>query len=421
MPGVYRRPEFGGVCPGLGRRGRPGKGASFPGTARTAPATPEGGLRGRWSFYPPSGYQYIPGRIRPAAVGGSGEAAAPRKLDPGGHGGRLAAPAPGLDGSPQAWVLSSRGGFSSGASPRKLDSGGRGIRPSPPAPWLDGSGTRTRYGLKKGRRASPRVFPGRPVGFGKTQLGSNLHPPQGYLGGPGRAPRPRARRGRLPRPRREVSGGDGPFTRRRDTSIYLDVYVRRPWGGGSGGAAAPRKHDSGGHGGRLAPPAPGLDGSPQAWVLGSRGSFSSGASPRKLDSGGQGGRLAPPTPGLDGSPQAWLLSSRGLFGQRRPRVDSHSGGRGIRPSPPAPWRDGSGTRTRYGLKKGRRASPRVFPGRPVGFGKTQLGSNLHPPQGHLGRPGRAPRPRARRGRLPRPRREGSGGEGPFTRRRGIDT
>ncbi|RXN19386.1 hypothetical protein ROHU_025840 [Labeo rohita] len=127
-------------------------------------------------------------------------------------------------------MLSSRGGFSSGASPRKLDSGGRGIRPSPPAPWLDGSGTRTRYGLKKGRRASPRVFPGRPVGFGKTQLGSNLHPPQGYLGGPGRAPRPRARRGRLPRPRREVSGGDGPFTRRRDTSIYLDVYVRRPWG-----------------------------------------------------------------------------------------------------------------------------------------------------------------------------------------------
>ncbi|RXN19384.1 hypothetical protein ROHU_025838 [Labeo rohita] len=234
------------------RRGRPGKGASFPGTARTAPATPEGGLRGRWSFYPPSGYQYIPGRIRPAAVGGSGEAAAPRKLDSGGHGGRLAAPAPGLDGSPQAWVLSSRG------------------------------------------------------------------------------------------------------------------------------------------------------------------SFSSGASPRKLDSGGQGGRLAPPTPGLDGSPQAWLLSSRGLVGQRRPRVESHSGGRGIRPSPPAPWLDGSGTRTRYGLKKGRRASPRVFPGRPVGFGKTQLGSNLHPTQGHLGRPGRAPRPRARRGRLPRPRREVSGGDGPFT-------
>ncbi|RXN15044.1 hypothetical protein ROHU_028366 [Labeo rohita] len=50
--------------------GRTGQGASSPGTARAAPATPEGGLRGRWSFYPPSGYQYIPGRIRPAAVGG---------------------------------------------------------------------------------------------------------------------------------------------------------------------------------------------------------------------------------------------------------------------------------------------------------------------------------------------------------------
>ncbi|RXN15065.1 hypothetical protein ROHU_028387 [Labeo rohita] len=62
------------------------------------------------------------------------------------------------------------------------------------------------------------------------QLGSNFHPSRGAEAGRGRGPLSRARRGRLPRPRREVSGGDGPFTRRRDTSTYRDVYVRRPWG-----------------------------------------------------------------------------------------------------------------------------------------------------------------------------------------------